>query len=53
MTPKEFAQRLDEALFVEYWGERCNHDERIERWLALADGHARGTGWKPSDHLFG
>ncbi len=47
------AQRLDDGLFVEYWGERCNRDERIERWLALADGHARGTGWKPSGHLFG
>ena len=48
---QDAAERLDDALF-EYWGERCNHDKRIERWLALADGYARGTGWRPSDYLF-
>ena len=47
------AQRLDDALFIEYWGESCDPDERIERWLALADDYARDTGWKPSDGLFG
>ena len=47
------AQRVDDALFVEYWGESCEPDRRIERWLALADGYARGTGWLPSNSLFG
>ena len=46
------AQRLDDALFVEYWGAGCSQDKRIERWLALADGYARDAGWKPSDLLF-
>lgn len=47
------AQRLDDALFVEYWGESCDPEERIERWLALADDYARNAGWRPSEHLFG
>lgn len=47
------AQRLDDALFIEYWGESCDPDERIERWLVLADYHARNTDWKPSTELFG
>ena len=46
------AQRLDDALFVEYWGESCPPNNRIGRWLALADGYAVGAGWKPSDELF-
>ena len=46
------AQRLDDALFVEYWGEGCQPSKRIERWLALADGYARNAGWKPSSSLF-
>ena len=46
------AQRLDDALFVEYWGEGCDPDGRIERWLALADGYARSSGWTPSEELF-
>ena len=46
------AQRLDDALFVEYWGKACGSDHRIQRWLELADGFARGTGWKPSESLF-
>ena len=44
------AKRLDDALFVEYWGSGCLPDERIRRWLALADNYA--SGWKPSLHLF-
>ena len=48
----EAAKRLDDALFVEYWGESCAAERRIDRWLTLADGYARGTGWKPSDSLF-
>ncbi len=47
------AQRLDDALFVEYWGESCDRDERIKRWLVLADCYAGDTGWKPSNELFG
>ncbi len=47
------AQRLDDALFVEYWGRSCEPDERIEQWLVLADHYARGTGWRPSATLFG
>ena len=46
------AQRLDDALFVEYWGEGCEPSKRIEEWLALADGYARNAGWKPSNSLF-
>lgn len=46
------AERLDDALFVEYWGESCHPGKRIERWLALADGYAQGTGWRPSSSLF-
>ena len=46
------AERLDDALFVEYWGESCHPDKRIDRWLTLADGYAQRTGWKPSSTLF-
>lgn len=46
------AHYLDDALFVEYWGESCEPDDRIERWQALADRYARGTGWLPSAELF-
>ena len=46
------AQRLDDALFVEYWGKGCRPSKRIEEWLALADGYARNAGWKPSESLF-
>ena len=27
-------------------------DQRIGRWLAFADQHARDAGWKPSEALF-
>jgi hypothetical protein len=48
---REAAQRLDDALFVEYWEEDpVPVDQRIKRWLQLADGHAKK--WKPSKHLF-
>lgn len=47
---REAAHRLDDALFVEYWGESVAPDLRIEGWLSLADGYAKG--WRPSDHLF-
>lgn len=44
------AERLDDALFVEYWGESCPPENRIERWLELADSYAKE--WMPSRELF-
>lgn len=44
------AQRLDDALFVEYWGESVPVEERIQNWLNKADNYAKG--WKPSESLF-
>ena len=44
------AQRLDDALFVEYWGEPCEPDNRLKRWLEMAD--ACATDWQPSAVLF-
>ena len=47
---REAAQTMDDALFVEYWGESVLPEERIERWLQKADEAA--DGWKPSATLF-
>lgn len=47
---RDAALRLDDRLFVEYWGEGCPPEKRITRWLELADRLA--VGWKPSDSLF-
>ncbi len=44
------AMYLEEALFVEYWGEVVPVEKRLGRWLEMADGLARD--WKPSDVLF-
>jgi hypothetical protein len=44
------AEYLDDALFIEYWGESCAPQNRIARWLDLADSEAKD--WKPSDILF-
>lgn len=44
------APRLDDALFEEYWGVRCAPDERINRWLSMADSLA--SDWSPSAVLF-
>lgn len=44
------AQRMEDALFVEYWGESVPPEKRISRWLEKADGYARD--WKPSSSLF-
>lgn len=44
------AKRLDDALFVEYWGYECPPNERIRKWLVLADEYA--SQWQPSSHLF-
>ena len=47
---QEAALRMDDALFVEYWGESVPPEKRIERWLEKADKLAKG--WKPSESLF-
>jgi hypothetical protein len=44
------AKQLEDALFVEYWGESVAPAQRIKRWLARADKFAKG--WKPSAVLF-
>lgn len=47
---RDAALRMDDALFVEYWGKSVPPNERIEEWLKLADSIAKD--WKPSDVLF-
>ena len=42
--------RMEDALFVEYWGESVPPAERINRWLTLADKFAKD--WIPSQVLF-
>jgi hypothetical protein len=44
------AHEMDDALFVEYWGESVPPEKRITRWLELADEAA--TEWIPSKSLF-
>jgi hypothetical protein len=44
------ALRMEDALFVEYWGESVPQMFRIQRWLELADHYA--VGWVPSEVLF-
>ena len=44
------ADRLEDALFVEYWGCGVRPGVRIKEWLKRADSFARG--WKPSKVLF-
>jgi uncharacterized protein YciI len=44
------AMRMDDALFVEYWGASVKRKDRIKEWLRRADGYA--TGWTPSKSLF-
>jgi len=44
------AAELEDALFVEYWGFSVPANQRIKKWLELADGYA--TDWKPSKELF-
>jgi hypothetical protein len=48
---REAADRLEDALFVEYWGATVEKTDRIKEWLVRADGYAEG--WKPSRELFG
>ncbi len=45
------ANRLEDSLFVEYWGESVPCTERIERWLQRADKLAQPC-WVPSASLF-
>ena len=45
------AARLEPALFKEYWGCVVAPEQRICKWLELADGYARD--WIPSKELFG
>lgn len=47
---QEAALRMEDALFVEYWGESVPPKMRIARWLEKADELAKG--WKPSECLF-
>ena len=44
------AAEMDDALFVEYWGESVKPEDRIPRWLEKAD--AIASGWIPSKVLF-
>lgn len=46
----EAANRLEDALFIEYWGESIPNEERLGRWLLKADELARD--WIPSKSLF-
>lgn len=47
---KDAALNMDDALFVEYWGESVAPEDRINRWLEKADEIAQG--WIPSKSLF-
>lgn len=47
---RKAATRMDDALFVEYWGVSVPPDQRIKEWLRRADGYAKD--WKPSQVLF-
>lgn len=42
--------RIEDALFIEYWGESVPPENRINKWLAKADKFA--AGWIPSETLF-
>jgi hypothetical protein len=44
------AAMMDNALFLEYWGENVPPEKRISRWLEKADALAKG--WTPSETLF-
>ena len=45
------AKELEDALFVEYWGESVPLENRIQEWLKRADRYAKGA-WVPSKELF-
>src|SRR3989338_9616970 len=44
------AERLEDAVFVEYWGKGVPQKERIAEWLKKAESLA--PGWGPSKSLF-
>lgn len=44
------AERLNSAVFIEYWGHDVAVGRRIDEWLRQADALARD--WRPSDVLF-
>ena len=48
---RDAALRMDDALFVEYWGESVPPEKRIKRWLEKADELAKD--WIPSKILYG
>ena len=47
---RKAALEMDDAIFVEYWGESVPPEKRISRWLEKADELAHD--WKPSESLF-
>ena len=47
---RDAAERLDGALFDEYWGMDYSPTRRIAEWLRRADEYA--TEWTPSENLF-
>ena len=47
---RKAALEMDDAIFVEYWGESVLPENRIARWLEKADAVAKD--WKPSESLF-
>lgn len=47
---KQAALEMDDAIFIEYWGESVPPERRIARWLEKADDVAKD--WKPSESLF-
>lgn len=47
---RDAALRLEDALFVEYWGKSVAPKKRISEWLSKADALARD--WTPSQTLF-
>lgn len=44
------AVEMEDAIFIEYWGESVPPEKRIKRWLEKADELAKD--WKPSESLF-
>ncbi|CAG0998636.1 hypothetical protein GPROT1_03676 [Gammaproteobacteria bacterium] len=46
----EASLQMEDALFVEYWGESVQPEQRIRRWLEKADAIAKD--WIPSKSLF-
>jgi hypothetical protein len=47
---REAATRLEDKLFIEYWGRSVPPENRIVEWLKMADELA--VTWKPSGTLF-